>query len=428
MPAALKCPTCSAPLDLPPGHATAVECRYCGAGVLLHERLGAMEALGERSTLADTVGEVVRLLRAGQRFDAIRLYQERLGSSLDDAVGAVLRIESGQPAGSVPPAAPVGKVIRAAVLLAGVGIIGAMFALRGGTTPADDAGEPGFTRTPATPAAAAPGDAFAAEALAFGSEGTGAGRFEDARSVAVDGQGRIYVAEYQGGRVQVFDSAGTFLTQWRVESPTPVLDLAADRAGTVYAVTGGGIARFAGADGTPRDRVPGPDADGYSDVAVALDGSLWATTIRDRLVHLSATGERLASVDLAQAVDGDARATRIAVAGDGTLYVLNRWSAEVYRLTPDGRFTDRFGGRGDAPGQLNNPTDLALDGRGRLYVSDLGRGIHVFTPEGNYLDSFGGTSVVFGMAITNRDELFAAYRNRHQVVKFRLPQAERTAP
>src|SRR5688572_18521085 len=203
MPAALKCPTCSAPLELPPSHATAVQCRYCGAGVLLHDRLGSVEAVGERSTLADTVGEVVRLLRAGSRVHAIRIYRERLGGSLEDAVNAVERIASGQPAGTLPRTAA-GGVALAAVILAVVGIAGGIYALRAGTAAVERSAVPGFSgASPAERTATAPAQerAFATEALTFGSEGTGAGRFEDARSVAVDGQGRIYVAEYQGGRV-----------------------------------------------------------------------------------------------------------------------------------------------------------------------------------------------------------------------------------
>ena len=92
--------------------------------------------------------------------------------------------------------------------------------------------------------------------MRFGSEGTGAGRFEDARSVAVDGAGRIYVAEYSGGRVQVFDSAGTFLTQWMADARMPLLDLEADRGGTVYVVQSGRIRRYEGATGRALGEVP----------------------------------------------------------------------------------------------------------------------------------------------------------------------------
>ena len=53
--------------------------------------------------------------------------------------------------------------------------------------------------------------------LKFGSEGIGPGMFKDARSIAVDASGNIYVAEYLGGRVQMFDGNGKFITQWTVD-------------------------------------------------------------------------------------------------------------------------------------------------------------------------------------------------------------------
>src|ERR1700752_3297643 len=51
-------------------------------------------------------------------------------------------------------------------------------------------------------------NSFANVLLEFGSEGIGPGMFTDARSIAVDGTGRIYVGEYTGGGIQVFGQAG----------------------------------------------------------------------------------------------------------------------------------------------------------------------------------------------------------------------------
>ena len=91
---------------------------------------------------------------------------------------------------------------------------------------------------------------FADTVLKFGSEGIGPGMFKDARSIAVDGAGRIYVGEYTGGRIQVFDPAGKFITQWSIgDRKTLLRGLAADRKGIVYVVTGGDIRRYEGETG-----------------------------------------------------------------------------------------------------------------------------------------------------------------------------------
>ena len=76
----------------------------------------------------------------------------------------------------------------------------------------------GVTNTRSTlatpPAKNSPWAGYTEPLMAFGAEGIGPGNFKDARSIAVDAQGRIYVGEYTGGRVQVFDSSGKFVTQW----------------------------------------------------------------------------------------------------------------------------------------------------------------------------------------------------------------------
>ncbi|HEX2187653.1 MAG TPA: hypothetical protein VHG51_02085, partial [Longimicrobiaceae bacterium] len=255
--------------------------------------------------------------------------------------------------------------------------------------------------------------------LEFGEEGVGAGRFTDARTVAADARGRVYVGEYSGGRVQVFDSLGAFATQWTADPEMPLLDLAADRGGTVYAVQSGRIRRYEGATGRPLGEVRVPGGESVSDLALAPDGSLWAVTWPSGIVHLGADGAERLRIDTRDAIGGNASPARVAVSGAGDVYVLDQWSGEVYRLDRGGRFVDRFGGKGQGAGQLASPTNLAVDGRGRVYVSDMGGGIRVFGADGRYLDSF-GPGVVFGFAFTDRDELWAAYRNRHRVVKFRL--------
>jgi hypothetical protein len=50
--------------------------------------------------------------------------------------------------------------------------------------------------------------------LQWGSRGTGPGQFQLPHNVAVDAKGRVYVTDRDNQRVEVFDSAGTFLDQW----------------------------------------------------------------------------------------------------------------------------------------------------------------------------------------------------------------------
>ncbi|HEV2884888.1 MAG TPA: hypothetical protein VGW36_08520, partial [Pyrinomonadaceae bacterium] len=107
---------------------------------------------------------------------------------------------------------------------------------------------------------------FATVLLQFGSEGIGPGMFKDARSIAVDGAGKIYVAEYIGGRVQVFDGEGKFLTQWMADPKMPLRGLAADRKGTVYVVQSGMIKKHEGETGKLLGEVSYAQGRGFDDV------------------------------------------------------------------------------------------------------------------------------------------------------------------
>ncbi|WP_304170683.1 peptidyl-alpha-hydroxyglycine alpha-amidating lyase family protein [Phenylobacterium aquaticum] len=49
----------------------------------------------------------------------------------------------------------------------------------------------------------------------WGSPGAGPGQFNVPHGLAVDRQGRVYVADRENDRVQVFDATGRFLAQWK---------------------------------------------------------------------------------------------------------------------------------------------------------------------------------------------------------------------
>jgi streptogramin lyase len=266
-------------------------------------------------------------------------------------------------------------------------------------------------------------NSFANVAREFGSEGVGAGRFKDTRSVAVDGEGRIYTAEYIGGRVQVFDPQGRFLTQWMVDQKRPLMSMAADRKGIVYIVQGGSILRYEGATGQPAGEVEsrGPGFNrNYADVFVALDGSLYAIAANYFLVHIGTDNKIKRVIDAREKTGEHLNFDSLAVSGTGHIYALDRSEESVFIFGPDGRYINRFGGDGDQPGQLRSPDDIAIDGQGRVYVCDVGRAVQVFDTGGRYLDSFANNEVIFGLAINDQNEIFASQRNRYKIVKYVL--------
>ncbi len=267
-----------------------------------------------------------------------------------------------------------------------------------------------------------PPDGFARQVMKFGSEGLGPGMFSDARSIAVDGAGRIYVGEYGGARIQVFDADGKFLTQWSIGDRKSILrGLAADRKGTVYAVEGGKIHRYEGATGTQLDDLPYSDGWGFDDVTTAADGSVIAAWYRNRddIVRFGPNGQVANTIRAAiSSASGDSELdTRVAVDGLGNIYALGTFNAAVFKFTPQGKFVTQFGSAGEQPGQFRAADSIAVDGKGRVFVGDV-KGIQVFDSNGRYLQVFKSEGGASSMVFNDNNELFVV--GRRHVIKYTL--------
>jgi DNA-binding beta-propeller fold protein YncE/uncharacterized protein (DUF983 family) len=262
---------------------------------------------------------------------------------------------------------------------------------------------------------------FATVALKFGSEGIGPGMMTDARSIAVDGAGRIYVGEYIGGRIQVFDAAGKFISQWMVDPKMPLRGLAADRKGTVYIAQGGNITRYEGETGKSLGQLQYSEGHGFDDVTITPDGGLvcaWYSN-RDDIVRFDSEGQAVRTIRKAiSSASGDSELdTRVAVDGLGNIYALGTFNNAVFKFGPDGRFLTRFGSHGHQPGQISAGDAIAVDGKGRVFVSDS-KGVQVFDSDGRYLTVFKPDGVASGMVFNDNNELFIVARSK--VMKFTL--------
>ena len=254
----------------------------------------------------------------------------------------------------------------------------------------------------------------------FGSEGIGPGMFNDARSIAVDASGKIYVGEYIGGRIQVFDPDGKFLTQWTIGDRKTILrGLASDRKGTLYVVHGGGVALYRGETGEKVGQLAS-ERSNFDDVSAKADGGLVTASHggRDDIVTFDANGKLVQTIPAAiSSASGDSELSmRVAADGSGSIYALGRFNNAVFKFTRDGKFVNRFGGSGDQPGQLRSPYSIAVDGYGRIYIGDI-KGIQVYDADGRYLTILNNLKgVAFGMVFNDRNELFVIARDH--VVKY----------
>jgi peptidylamidoglycolate lyase len=73
----------------------------------------------------------------------------------------------------------------------------------------------------------------------FGSKGAAPGQFDLPHGIAVDGDGRVYVADRGNARIQVFDADGRFLADWKSEELGRPYGIAIGADGKAYVVDGG---------------------------------------------------------------------------------------------------------------------------------------------------------------------------------------------
>lgn len=437
----IKCPSCSAPLEF---DGDAVEtCEFCGSKVMMSPGSDVRNEMsfgfGELLGQAQKLKEVLRLARAGNKIAAIKLYRETFGVGLAEAKDAVERLERGESVNFrnvnfqsytqqsvntdavVKTAKVVGGSFIATIIISIILILGITLAAIWLVTSAIDKQQqaqisplsPPVSKSTSTSSSGSSEQQsqFAGEVLKFGGEGVGAGMFKDNRAIAVNpGGSRIYSADYSGGRIQVFDAAGQFLTQWTTPDPKTTLHaMAADRKGNLYLQQGSGIQMFEAETGKLLHKTERVYAEG---MALTLDGRLVVSS-RDGFVILDGNLKPVQEFkDAAERADAVFGFAQIAVDGNGVVYALDEQNGDVCKFSPDGKFLNRF------KSNSTSPNSIAIDPKGRVFVSDTSR-IHVFDADGKAIDSFAARQA-FGMVFNDRGELFVA--SRPFVVKYEIKQ------
>ncbi len=298
------------------------------------------------------------------------------------------------------------------------------------TTAANIKSEP--TRRPPTAAPSpTPTPAFADMLLQFGEEGTGPGQFNDARSIGVDGEGRIYVGEYGGNRIQVFDPTGKQLNQFFAGDENSILlGFTVARDGTVYVADGSNITRYNGLTGKKLGTLKYDGGPGFGELALAPDGSLYAmwyqrrngifTSVegaREDLVHFDAAGKVINVVKgvISSMTDSVELENSLAIDGRGNLFIAANMEGIIFKFDASGKFITRLGSGTSGGGGMSSGA-IAIDGQGRLYVaSDQ---VRVYAPNGTLLGSIDEKYSLDAIAIGPKDRLYATDRN--QVYEYQI--------
>ncbi len=433
-----KCASCAAPLEFE-GEMTQ-KCGFCGSTVIAPSEMFRGSRAVDPSSLtgrARKIAEIRSLIVQGRKMEAIKEFREAFGVGLNEAKDAVDAIERGEGLDisgvqvrsvhlhSGPETAAAVKKAGMAVggsVLAGIaafivvvlGFVAAVIVFTLTVDRAEVSAQPDSKPVEAprglknSRSAGGENDGLTEELFRIGGEGTGAGKFTDNRHVAVDAEGRIYSADYTGGRMQVFDAAGKFLTQWTVPGEPYVYDLAADRKNRLYFAGSKGIMLFEGETGKLLARTPG-NADPRA-MALTLDGRV-ITAEGKWIVEYDSELKRLNEFKKASE---DASSTfgfsELAVDGNGVIYAVDRTARDICKFSRDGKFLNRI------PTGSRHPNDIAIDPKGRIFLSETSN-IKVIDTEGKELHNLKARQA-FEMAFNDAGELFVA--SRPEVLRLKL--------
>jgi len=176
-------------------------------------------------------------------------------------------------------------------------------------------------------------------------------------AVAIDGRGNVYGFQRDDptSKVIVFDAHGKYLKTW-------------------------GEGSFPYAHG----------------MRALRDGFIWTTDRQAQLVQkFDSDGKQLFSLGrknvagTMESTDAFNGASDVAMAENGDIFVSDGegQNTRIVKFSKDGRFVKSWGTKGAAPGQLQTPHAIFIDGKGRVWVADRGnKRLQIFDQDGKFLD------------------------------------------
>jgi tripartite motif-containing protein 71 len=165
-------------------------------------------------------------------------------------------------------------------------------------------------------------------------------------------------------------------------------------------------------------------------LAVAPDGDvLVADMMNNRVQRFGADGQYKGQIGRPTAVKGKAKPgeleepSGVAVDGEGNVYVADTWNGRIQKFDAKGKVLSEVGG---ARYSFYSPRNVAVDRAGNLYVADTGNSqVKVIDPQGRLIKAVGGKgsgggtfNEVFGVAVNSKGELFVADPGNKRLHKF----------
>ena len=281
--------------------------------------------------------------------------------------------------------------------------------------------------------------------MTIGSEGTGPGQFRYVEDFALTKDGRLLVTDASHAWVQAFDKrTGKFLTRFggkgeddhNLDKPEGI---AVDPEGRVfvadyntgyikvYSPSYEWLATFSEYGSEPGQNMK-------SEFMDIRDGRLYVPDIGNHRINVfDLTGKFLAIFGGPGSEPGKLNTPEAAKFGpDGNLYVADLKNDRVQVFDAGGKFLRAWGRTGTAPGEFKSPSGLAIDRHGNVYVAEIGNDrVQVFDPHGKPIAAFDGSGTdagrfknLHGLAIDDEtDTIYVADTGNNRVQAFKITRS-----
>jgi tripartite motif-containing protein 71 len=267
----------------------------------------------------------------------------------------------------------------------------------------------------------------------FSSNKAYAGRFGEPWGIAVDSSGYVFVTD-NSPRIQKFNNNGKFIRQWDTSDQSN--DIAVDKSGNVFVAdkSKNSILKFTNTGKFirqwnsygPGDYFTTPALGG---IAVDKSGNVFVADIHNqRIKKYTNTGTFLGEWGSFGSGNGQFHnPSDIAVDSKGYVYVADDQPGgaddgnndRIQKFSNNGTFIREWGSTGSGDGQFIIPEGIGIDSRGHVFVLDRGNSsIQKFTNTGDFIRKWGGVGSSEGIAVDKSGNVFVANTHGHNILKF----------
>ena len=220
----------------------------------------------------------------------------------------------------------------------------------------------------------------------WGGQGVGDGQFSEISDITVLPNNRFMAIDYGVHKVQILDSAGSFVRSWGQEGSAdgdftyPVAG-AVDDSGYLYVLEMLGTGRVQKFD-TAGTFIQSWTIGQYCRGLTYSRGNLFISSTNPAAIRI---------VDVSNGIQNTiplAGSDLASIAADtaGSLFVSDQSQSHVFKTDTSGTIADSWGSSGSADGQFISPGDIALAENGNVFVADPNNGrIQVFSGTGEFL-------------------------------------------